>query len=71
MGIRTNLLRALGFAKPVATPARTGRRQYQGAIISRLTADWLAKTTFEDLANSNAGTSLVWEFVGTTAIAST
>jgi hypothetical protein len=40
-------------------------------ISGSVTADWLAKATFEDLANSNAGTSLVWEFVGTTAIATT
>jgi lambda family phage portal protein len=48
MGIRTNLLRALGFGKPAAAPARTGRRQYQGAIISRLTADWLASQASAD-----------------------
>ena len=37
-------------------------------ITGTVTADWLAKATFEDLANANTGTSLVWEFVGTTAI---
>lgn len=30
-----------------------------------ITADWLAKATFQDLAHSVTSTSLVWEFVGT------
>lgn len=38
------------------------------AITGTVTADWLAKATFEDLANGMTSTSLVWEFVGTTAI---
>ena len=34
-------------------------------------ADWIAKTTFEDLAMTPTNKSLVWEFVDTTAISST
>ncbi|MDQ1305946.1 MAG: hypothetical protein QG671_1778 [Actinomycetota bacterium] len=37
-------------------------------ITGTLKADWLAKATFEDLANANTSTSLVWEFVKATAI---
>jgi lambda family phage portal protein len=46
MGLRTRLLRALGLGKPaiVAMP----RRQYQGALISRLTSDWLATQASAD-----------------------
>lgn len=33
-------------------------------ITGSLTADWLAKATFEDLAYANTSTSLVWEFTG-------
>jgi hypothetical protein len=29
-----------------------------------ITADWLAKATFQDLAHGTTPTSLVWEFVG-------
>ena len=50
MGIRTALAHAFGFGptKP-ATPTRPpARRQYQGALISRLTADWLATQASAD-----------------------
>jgi hypothetical protein len=36
-----------------------------------ITADWTAKATFEDLAMTITNKSLVWEFVDTTAIATT
>lgn len=46
MGLRTKLRNFLGLApKPVAAPMR---RQYQGAIISRLTSDWMAAQTSAD-----------------------
>ena len=41
------------------------------SITGTVTSDWLAKATFEDLANGMTSTSLVWEFVHTVAIAST
>lgn len=40
-------------------------------ISGTVSADWLAKTTFEDLAAGVTGTSIVWEFVSTHNIAST
>lgn len=40
-------------------------------ITGTVTADWLSKSTFEDLAAGMSPTSLVWEFVGTTAISTT
>lgn len=40
-------------------------------ISGSITADWLAKATFEDLALTPTSKSLVWEFVDTTAIATT
>jgi len=49
MGIRTRLLRAIGLAPrtlPAAQPL--ARRQYQGALISRLTSDWLATQASAD-----------------------
>ena len=39
-------------------------------ITATIEADWLNKTTFQDLAHSVSTTSLVWEFTGAT-IAST
>lgn len=46
MGLRTRLLRALGFTnQPERLPRR---RQYQGAMISRLTSDWLTSQTSAD-----------------------
>lgn len=53
MGIRTRLRNFLGFGSP-AKP--TQRRQYQGALISRLTADWLAT---QSSADAEIRTSLV------------
>ncbi len=48
MGIRTRLMSALGFGrKDVAVP-RPRRRTYAGAIISRLTSDWIANGTSAD-----------------------
>ena len=50
MGMRDRILHAFGFGKPAApmpVPAPR-RRMYQGAIISRLTADWLATQTSAD-----------------------
>jgi lambda family phage portal protein len=44
MGLRTRLLNALGFGKQKPQ----ARRAYQGAMISRLTADWLATQTSAD-----------------------
>jgi len=41
------------------------------AITGTVSADWLAKATFEDLANGMTGTSLVWEFVHPVAIETT
>ena len=38
------------------------------SITGSIQADWLAKTTFEDLAVANTSTSLVWEFVSATAV---
>jgi uncharacterized protein YaiE (UPF0345 family) len=34
------------------------------SISLQVTADWLAKATFQDLAHSTSSTSIVWEFVG-------
>ena len=49
MGLRTRLRNFLGLApKPVPAPAAPLRRQYQGALISRLTSDWLATQTSAD-----------------------
>ena len=52
MGLRTRLLSALGFNRapsaPLAPTAPLRRRQYQGAIISRLTSDWLASQASAD-----------------------
>lgn len=39
-------------------------------ITAQITADFLSKTTFQDIAHSGTSTSLVWEFLGAT-IAST
>lgn len=48
MGLRDTLAHAFGFGptKPAARPL--ARRQYQGALISRLTADWLATQSSAD-----------------------
>ena len=43
MGLRTRLFRAMGFE-----PVRPQRRAYQGARMSRLTADWITSGTSAD-----------------------
>jgi len=43
MGLRTRLFRAMGFE-----PLRPQRRAYQGARVSRLTADWVTSGTSAD-----------------------
>jgi lambda family phage portal protein len=49
MGIRTRLMTALGFgSKPEPQPAPRRRRTYAGAVISRLTADWISNSTSAD-----------------------
>lgn len=49
MGLRTRVLTALGFgAKPDPQPARRRRRAYAGAVINRLTNDWIANGTSAD-----------------------
>jgi lambda family phage portal protein len=50
MGMRDRILHAFGFGKPAAPAPMPAprRRMYQGAIISRLTADWLATQTSAD-----------------------
>jgi lambda family phage portal protein len=46
--MRDRLLHALGFGKPAAPTPAPRRRMYQGALISRLTADWLATQASAD-----------------------
>jgi lambda family phage portal protein len=49
MGLRTRVLTALGFgAKQQPEPARRRRRTYAGAIINRLTSDWISNGTSAD-----------------------
>lgn len=49
MGLRTNLLRAMGLQRIEAEPARPQRlRMYEGARVSRLTSDWVANATSAD-----------------------
>ena len=43
MGLRTRLFKAMGFA-----PIRPRQRAYQGARVSRLTADWVTSGTSAD-----------------------
>jgi len=43
MGLRTRLFKAMGFE-----PMRAQRRAYQGARVSRLTADWVTSSTSAD-----------------------
>jgi capsid protein len=43
MGLRTRLFRAMGFQ-----PVKPQRRAYQGARMSRLTADWVTSGTSAD-----------------------
>ena len=61
MGLRTRLLTALGFKKeePVPQPMpRLRRRAYAGAVISRLTADWISQSTSADAEIKNSLTKL-------------
>jgi lambda family phage portal protein len=49
MGLRTRLLTAIGFGpKQQAEPAKRRRRTYAGAIINRLTSDWISNGTSAD-----------------------
>lgn len=49
MGLRTRVLTALGFgAKPEPQAPRRRRRTYAGAVINRLTSDWIANGTSAD-----------------------
>ncbi|MGB0957793.1 MAG: phage portal protein [Litorivicinus sp.] len=47
MGLRTRVINFLGFGREQPQPAPR-RRSYQGALISRLTNDWLATQTSAD-----------------------
>jgi len=46
MGIRTRVMGFLGFGKP--NPARISRRGYNGAMVSRLTSDWMSTQASAD-----------------------
>ncbi len=49
MGLRTRLLTAIGFGpKALPEPAKRRRRTYAGAIINRLTSDWISNGTSAD-----------------------
>jgi capsid protein len=49
MGLRTRLLTAIGFGpKLEPEPAKRRRRTYAGAIINRLTSDWISNGTSAD-----------------------
>ncbi len=50
MGIRTRLMAAFGFGPKPAAPEqpRRRRRAYAGAVINRLTSDWIANGTSAD-----------------------
>lgn len=52
MGIRTRVMRAMGFGRQQPAPAPTSRRptmrMYAGARISRLTADWFSRWSSAD-----------------------
>ena len=45
MGIRTSVMNFLGFGKP---NPRTLRRGYNGAMVSRLTSDWMTSQSSAD-----------------------
>ena len=45
MGIRTSVMNFLGFGK---APARVFRRAYSGAMVSRLTSDWMSTQASAD-----------------------
>jgi len=47
MGLRTRVSNFLGFGRKPEQPAPR-RRSYQGALISRLTNDWLSSQTSAD-----------------------
>ena len=43
MGLRTRITQFLGFGRtPDSQPAKRRRRTYAGAVINRLTSDWIA-----------------------------
>lgn len=46
MGIRTRVMGFLGFGKP--NPAPISRRAYNGAMVSRLTSDWMSTQASAD-----------------------
>lgn len=49
MGLRTRVLTAFGFgSKPEPQAPRRRRRTYAGAVINRLTSDWIANGTSAD-----------------------
>lgn len=48
MGIRTRLMSAFGFGPKEPAPVKRRRRSYAGAIINRLTSDWIAHGTSAD-----------------------
>lgn len=48
MGLRTRVRNFLGFGNQAPQPAPIRRRSYQGAMISRLTSDWLTSQTSAD-----------------------
>ena len=45
MGIRSSVMNFLGFGKPAA---RVFRRAYSGAMVSRLTSDWMSTQASAD-----------------------
>ena len=59
MGIRSTVMNFLGFGK---APARVFRRAYSGAMVSRLTSDWMSTQASADAeirGNLAAGCGIV------------
>ena len=48
MGLRTSLMTALGFGKPEPAPAAPRRRMFEGAMVGRLTSDWVTSGSSVD-----------------------
>lgn len=48
MGLRTRVMTALGFGPKQPQQPKRRRRSYAGAIINRLTSDWIANSTSAD-----------------------